>query len=431
MQQVVTARRSEPKLKHADKFIELLAWLILAPILLTYRTFAWLPLALLGLLVLGRYFFHNDIVPRPVRGPILLWLPLLALSLVIAIQPDAAWSRGWAYLFGFLTLSVVYNVTDTPRLLWLALWTWLLIGIAMTGIGVVGTVWLTEKLFRLGPLYQLIPSRLFRFTASFGSQAGINPNTVAGNVLPLLYVPLGLLVSSLRQARSRKLVLLLLPLILLLGVALVITQSRGGYIAAIAGALALLVLRWSRLAWLLLSLTGILALLLSLDGVNSWLTQIDWSDFFQGRLIIWQRAWFLIQDFGFTGLGLNMFAPVSARLYPLFLEPGPPAVHAHNIFLQMTLDFGVFGLLAFIWLFTRLLVSGVRALNSRRQNITNNSSWVLRGLLAGQVAFLVFNLTDVLNLGSKQSFLYWAAWGLILRWSQTTTPATTTIADTA
>ena len=73
------------------------------------------------------------------------------------------------------------------------------------------------------------------------------------------------------------------------------------------------------------------------------------------RLEIWSRALYMLQDFPFTGIGMGAFRQVANLLYPFFLA-GPDAEipHAHNIFLQVGVDLGLPGLIA--WLALLILV---------------------------------------------------------------------------
>jgi O-antigen ligase len=69
----------------------------------------------------------------------------------------------------------------------------------------------------------------------------------------------------------------------------------------------------------------------------------------QGRLELWSRAIYGIQDFPFTGMGMNTFRKLVHMRYPLFLtSPNVDIAHAHNEFLQAALDLGIPGLIAFI-----------------------------------------------------------------------------------
>lgn len=67
------------------------------------------------------------------------------------------------------------------------------------------------------------------------------------------------------------------------------------------------------------------------------------------RVEIWSRAIDGIEDFPFTGMGLNTFRKLVFVLYPLSLEgPEVDLGHAHNIWLQVSLDLGLPGLVAYL-----------------------------------------------------------------------------------
>ena len=94
----------------------------------------------------------------------------------------------------------------------------------------------------------------------------------------------------------------------------------------------------------------------------------------QGRVELWSRALYAIQDFPLTGCGLGTFRQVVHLLYPpFFVEPGADLAHAHNFFLQVALDLGVPGLIAYLALLGTALWAGWRLLgspNSRQISLT-------------------------------------------------------------
>jgi O-antigen ligase len=403
--------------------VEVALWLALAPLLLTLRSFSWLPVGLLAVLVAARRWVAADVLPKPVRAPLLLWLPLLALSLVIAIEPDSAWPRGWAYAFGVVTLSVVWNLANISRdkrLPWVVLALWLLVYLAIAVFGLLITSFQYDKLVPLGPIYDMLPVQLVKIQNSAMTQEGLNPNVLAGTLLPVVFVPVGLLIGL--QAKqthdhARKtrvsLQISLGVLTLLLAAAILLTQSRSSYVGLLIGAFAFMAL-WQPRVLVVLPIFAAAALLFQ-EQLLSAAATLDWDALASGRPLLWQRATYLVQDFLFTGTGLNMFAFASKILYPELLGLDPDLIHAHNMYLQLLLDFGIFGLLACIWLMLRLWVNGIRATSA--PNASPLVIWTIRGLLASQAAWLAFGLTDYANLGSKQGFLFWAAWGLILVFS--------------
>ena len=137
----------------------------------------------------------------------------------------------------------------------------------------------------------------------------------------------------------------------------------------------------------------------------------------EGRVEIWSRAIYGLQDFPFTGMGMNTFREVVHVLYPLFLiAPDVDIGHAHNEFLQAGLDLGIPGLIAFIALyigaFWMLADIWKRTRNSQPLTPNLQRSTVL-GLGGGLSAHLLYGLTDAVALGAKPGVLFWMLLGLI------------------
>ena len=89
-----------------------------------------------------------------------------------------------------------------------------------------------------------------------------------------------------------------------------------------------------------------------------WILEIAFSSGtisgWDGRREIWSRAIYMIQDFPFTGIGMGSFGEVADALYPFFSYSPGAILHAHNLFLQIAVDLGIPGLIA--WLAILLVV---------------------------------------------------------------------------
>jgi O-antigen ligase len=387
--------------------VEALFWAALGAICLTSRNLSWLPIVLLAGMFARRLSLHQPLIPSEVRAPLLLWLLLLVMSLSIAIQPEPAWTRGWAYVFGFVTLSTVLNIatidSNAPRML-LRIWLLSGIGIALIGLFITG---FSGKFPFLSPFLNLFPSQLIKIQNSLNAQEGLNPNVLGGSLTPFLYI--GIVAFFQKQTLKVERMIGLFSSALFVFVVL-LSQSRGAWIGAVVGAIALLALHKPKL--LFLSIPVVIASLFFRDVILTYLQNADLDSLTSNRLALWQTAFYLIQDFMFTGLGLNMFAPVSRLLYPHLLSTSEVLIHPHNMWLTLWLDFGLFGVVACFWVTFRVWKAGILFLRSVKNS--DEEKWLMRSLLAGQAAWLAFNLTDYTNLGGKQGFIFWAAWGIIL-----------------
>jgi putative inorganic carbon (HCO3(-)) transporter len=172
--------------------------------------------------------------------------------------------------------------------------------------------------------------------------------------------------------------------------------------------------------WLRVSILALLALVLFGGGlfvarVPTEMLDRAWADdvvteteftgkvSLSGRVEIWSRALYAIQDFPFTGCGLGTLRKVVPVLYPLFtISQNSDIAHAHNIFLQTAADVGLPGLIAYLAL---LGVAFAVAWHSKTQ----------KGLplLAALVALHIYGLTDAVALGSKPGIVFWVSLGLL------------------
>ena len=195
----------------------------------------------------------------------------------------------------------------------------------------------------------------------------------------------------------------------------ILTQSRGAVLALGIVVLALISLRFRR-GWLALP-TSLLALILLMNSIGA-------DNFFdtvstgislggiEGRIDIWSRAVYMIQDFPVTGIGMGLFGEVADLLYPFFLAPPQAVPHAHNVLLQIAVDLGLPGLIA--WLSTWMIVS-YTAWRLFRHGKVRNSDWTTglgAGLLGSQIALLTHGMVDATIWGMvKPAPLVWVIWG--------------------
>ncbi len=271
-----------------------------------------------------------------------------------------------------------------------------------------------------------IPPALYaRFRLLAGDPA--NPNVMAGSLALLLPLGAGLLLFAWRELRGWER-LLAGGFVLVGGGMLLLTQSRGAWLA-LAAALALLVVLRFRRGWvfvLVAALAGIgAAALLGFDQVAAALVSSATLGGAEGRLEVWSRALYMIQDFPFTGVGMGTFTAVADRLYPFFLYAPGTVEHAHNLFLQVAVDLGLPGLVAWLaillglgysagWL-VKISSGDAHVLPGRSLAMTGR--WRLglaAGLLAALVALVVHGLTDAVTWGMvRPAPLVWLLWGLI------------------
>jgi O-antigen ligase len=165
---------------------------------------------------------------------------------------------------------------------------------------------------------------------------------------------------------------------------LVVSGSRGGMVAALAGAAVVIIFRYRRAIWILPVGVAIgAAALLGPWGIGGTVVRLltvgSGND--QGRLPVWEASLRAIWQSPWTGRGLGSFPSAYVR------TPGGDAFAngTHNTFLQVWLDFGLLGLLALCGLLGLLLWTWARA--PRRE-------WATQAIAGIAVAWLLVSLVE-------------------------------------
>jgi putative inorganic carbon (HCO3(-)) transporter len=133
----------------------------------------------------------------------------------------------------------------------------------------------------------------------------------------------------------------------------------------------------------------------------------------EGRIEVWSRAIYMIQDFPITGVGLGLFGDIADNLYPFFLNPPGSVPHAHNLYLQIAVDVGIPGLIAWLSILSIVLALSWQLYRSGRMMRDNWTAGLGAGLLCSQLALLTHGLLDAVTWGAVRPVpIVWALWGL-------------------
>ncbi len=350
----------------------------------------------LVLVFVVRAVLTRSFLPRTaVDWPNMLMLLLIPVGLWASANLSTSWSVVYKMLASF---AVFYGLAGLARSRWLRFLpvALLLLSASLALVVLLGTNWNTAKI-------PLLPVSLYRFLPSFElpfRPQGINPN-VTGGAMALLLLPA---VALAWWGEGRLLRLMALATASLLGLTLLISQSRGAWMATVG---ALVIMPWLRYRrwWILIAtvlIAGVVPILLigpsRVGGVLFPYAGFGDSSVntLAGRLEIWSRALYLIHDSSLTGAGLGMFEDVVKVLYPTFfigLEGG--FMHAHNLYLQSAVELGVGGLVANLALLLGLAASLIAAVRHHRQGQVNPLSTSLAiGLFGSLLVYMLHGVVD-------------------------------------
>ncbi len=386
---------------------------ILAPLLLFPRL-PWMPVVLAVPLV----WVAGFVVRRHFVEPNLLNPLLLALLIMVGVSVwatfDVSFSLGKiaGTLLGVFALLAAIQWLDRDRRLWIATGLFCLGGLGFALLGFLITPF-SAKLPLVRAVIPYLPPRL----PVPVPEGALNANPVGGSLvlfLPLIGVLGWMLTRQIVGERWGR----ALGWVLLAGGSgalgvLVLTQSRSAWAGFMVSIGLLLVIRYRWLRWAALGVV-----VLAVVGLLVW---APWNQEAVGEVVesgageiglaarmeIWNRAVYGIQDFPFTGMGMNAFRKVVHVLYPLFLiSPDTDIASAHNQFLQTALDLGIPGLVAYAGILTA--IGRMLWLSGRRTGSSFRRALAL-GVGAGLLAQLTYMMTDAIPLGAKLGSFWWAA----------------------
>jgi putative inorganic carbon (hco3(-)) transporter len=351
---------------------------------------------------------RSKLYRTPANLSLLVLFCLVLVNPLVSVRPHVSFPVTMQTLIGISLVFAVSNWALDAQRLHTAMVVLTVTGLLLVIVAPFTVDWITDK-------YGFFPSMLYhRFLPL--SQKLIHPNIIAGGAA-VLFVTLTTYLRfawpALRNAERAAIGAVSFSLIMLIAA----TQSRGALVATTVGSGAMVMLSMPRRWVILLTSLGLLLLLVipNLLSVNLGVL-LDSSASIRGatgRREIWLHALAVITDFPITGIGFHNFPVITDIFYP-FLVANANQSHAHNLFLQIAVDMGLTGLVA--WLSCLILVfsscvNGIQSLHDTDQPVLMG---VCTGLFCGQVTMLLHGLTDAPLWTTRPSLLIWVLWGMAL-----------------
>jgi putative inorganic carbon (HCO3(-)) transporter len=110
---------------------------------------------------------------------------------------------------------------------------------------------------------------------------------------------------------------------------------------------------------------------------------------------------------------MGSYHEVASLLYPFFVIPAGRGEHAHNLLLQVWVDLGTFGLVAWVSILLMTLRAAWHMYTS-----THTVSWIPAlgaGVLCSNVALLIHGMVDAVTWGMiRPAPLVWLVWGIAM-----------------
>ncbi|NIS83028.1 MAG: tetratricopeptide repeat protein [Anaerolineales bacterium] len=364
-------------------------------------------------LIAGRFPFHRT----PFDLALVIFVATAAVGVWAAYDREVASTKFWVIVGAIL---FYYALVGQPRdNFWILASLLSLIGLSITGFFMLTHDWevLPAKvgaLNRLGLWWMSVRPVIYS-----GKEILIHPNDAAGMMAITTPFLIGL---GIRAWRERRLIILFLLAVIygVVSVSLLITTSRGAWIALavgvgiwllwiVSGIMSRGAYRWRRILFssAVIGVMGSLVLLalLSPGGVYELLDSLPGPQSAGSRMELSGDTMDLITDFPFTGGGLGAFPGLYSN-YVLVI-PFPFLYDGHNFFLDVTLEQGLLGLLTVVII---MLGSGWMLVRPRRLGtVSDYDTFFCWSILTSLTVAMIHGLvTDTLygNRGTPIFFLF-------------------------
>lgn len=226
-----------------------------------------------------------------------------------------------------------------------------------------------------------------------------NPNILGGYLDIMLGVIAGLFIAN--EDRRLKLVL---GVIFLLGLAVLsMTYARGAMLALVLALGVYTLLKKRRLFLGLILILAVICILnpLLLERFIFTTQKLDTSA--EMRLAFWTSTWAMIKDHPLLGIGWGQFYEVYPH-YDYYMQGQYiKIVHAHNLYLNLWAETGIFGLAAYLIAFGMGIYRGFRA----KIKDFDGSGALCFGIALGLLAMAFNGFTDFVLFNVELSMLAW------------------------
>lgn len=197
--------------------------------------------------------------------------------------------------------------------------------------------------------------------------------------------------------------------LVVIGVGLVLSFTRGMWIAFAAGG-TYLIARWRPKLLLFAPVVAVAGFFVAPEAVQQRVQSLyrphGETDSNLHRVVTWRTGLDMIRAHPWFGLGPEMVGRDFRRYVPPSNPPLPEGWygHLHNIYLQYAAERGIPVLLVFLWLVTKALTDWMRAARSA----AGERAAVLHGCIAAVVAVLVGGIFEF-NLGDSEVLMLFLA----------------------
>ena len=325
---------------------------------------------------------------------IILFFILISYTTYISYMPVLSLKPTLVYLLFIMFYFILKSVIKTKHELFLIASLLILsssfvalVGISQKYLGLNLNInsWIDEEMFS---------DNKIRVFSTLG-----NPNVLGEYLLLTMPICLG----SVCYFKNKLCKLLASLIFILLSFCMLLTLSRGAWLGLIFALSVFIFMRDKKFLWLIIFLAFLSPIFIPKSFVQRFMSIGNMADTSTSyRVGIWIGALKIIKDFWPIGIGLGTDNFV--YVYQKYALASSYALHSHNFYLQILIDFGISGLFlifSIIFLFYKSLLVDNKFLHDDFIKTFKIS------LCAGVLGYLVQSLTDNTWYNYRIIFLFW------------------------
>jgi O-antigen ligase len=323
-----------------------------------------------------------NLVRTPLNLPILLYSAALVIAVILSpfkMHSLSAFREEWLLLIFFLIVNNVKEEKGVEKLLTIL--------IAVSTVVGLYAIWQHYSGMDLYRNESLEPRGGVFISLGFFSH-----HLTFGGYLMLVFLPASALFLLARGSGLRRIIDFCAPMVL--GFSLVFSYARSAWLGAVMGILAFGALKGRKFVLLMMVGICVLALLIYVIEPTSWerVKEINLAKDKpeSTRIRLWQTSIAMIKDSPVWGVGLGGWGV----LFDKYKVEGAYAAtcHPHNDYLNVAVNTGLLGLLAYLSIWAVFLYSTVRSV------LKNTSSRLARSVqMGGIVAIVAFLFAGLLQ----------------------------------
>lgn len=351
--------------------------------------------------------------------PLISFLAIVIITSFFAVSPAAAFNNAFYFILYAIIFVVLAGLNPQKKKQ---------IGLVLiTASFFVSVIALLQRFFYFDRVIPyMISQRPFLMSREFFYLMDIirtkrvisiftTPNLLASYLVMINLVALGYIFSE----DKRRNILFLTLLLIINSYCLWLTGSFMGIISLFIGFLLFILMllnkdkkklmRYGPIFIALFFCLLIMVIALALQRWSGSLYRYNLIFALEERLRLWKFALGIIADRPFSFAGLGNFA----NIYRNYMTAkAPESVMAHNLFMQLWIEAGPYGVLAFIWFLITFMRDAIRSIFNKDALL--NFAVLQIGIFSALFAFLVHNMAGFSFFVPQAAIIWWILCALLI-----------------